>query len=380
MPDSLPGANSRLMMRLLRDGGDQSRTSLSEMTGMSATTVSKAVADLVARGWVVESGAMRAAVVGRPAIKVRRVPEATVVCGIQLGVGVARVCLADGCARILRLREYRWEPDASPDAVLTTIGRAARRMIRQGKETCLGVGVGVPGPVDVEQRINLLSINLGWQHVPVADQLEKAIGLPVVVDHNVRAMALAESRYGRRQLPSMAYIYVKTGVGMGVVLHGRPFVSGVHGVSEIGHIQVDRAGGPCSCGGTGCLETVVSEPALIRSLALAGLEVPAAESESVLTILEKYRTSLAIDAIRDSLVGTLSSSLGVVMNLMNPGVIVLGGIFETAPDRLIADIAAGTAAVTFPLLRHEVRLARPSLQDAGVAGAAALALERWVYG
>ncbi len=372
-----PAANSRLMMRVLRDSGDLSRTSLSEATGLSPTTISKAVAPLITHGWVVEGGVEKPTAVGRPAIVVSPVPGATVVCGVQIGVGMFRVGLADGRAKVLRSTDVAYDPDLEPDAVLKLVARTAQRLMTKTPSPCLAVGVGVPGPVDPDQRVNLLSINLGWRDVHVADRLEESLGLPVTIDHNVRAMALAEHHFGGHDVASMAYVYVKTGVGMGVVLHGEPFVTGRLGISELGHVQVQSEGKLCACGSRGCLETVVSEPALIAGLEGAGLRV---ESDTnVLRLLESHRQEPAVAALRERVVSTLSRGLGAVMNLINPELIVLGGVFEDAPRSLVADIEAGVSVTSFPLFRDKLAITSPRLPIPGVSGGATLALEKVVY-
>lgn len=372
--------NSRLMMRILRDAGDQSRTTLSEVTRLSPTTVTKAVTPLLQRGWVVETGVERPGGVGRPAITVSAVPAAVVVCGVQIGTGKARVGLADGRAQLLQLKESHFSVDTPPEKVLSRVAVAVNKLIDESPAACLGVGVSVPGPVDQAHRTNLMSINLGWRDVPVADILERAVDHPVVIDHNVRTMALAEQRFGGHDVSSLAYIYASTGVGLGIVLQGEPFVAGTHGISAVGHIRVQHPGLPCVCGSSGCLETVASEPSLVAALGRAGVAVGPRQTSRVLSVLEAHRDRKGVTEIRQALVDGLSDAVGAVANLINPEIILLGGHLTEAPEGVFAAIQAGVERAMFPLLRGRVRIERPHLPNPGVTGAATLALEGFVYG
>jgi predicted NBD/HSP70 family sugar kinase len=367
---------------MLRDEGPRSRIRLSEETGLSPTTITKAVTPLIERGWLEEQPGTAANLrVGRPAIALRQVPEAISVCGVQIGVGVVRVGLADGWGRVRAVVTSEFDPSQEPEDVIGRIGRLLEELIAaSGDSHPIAVGVAAPGAVDQGRRTNLLSINLGWREVPIADLLEESIGLPVIVDHNVRAMALAEARYGEHDADSMAYVYARTGVGLGLVLHGEPLFGGAHGVSELGHIRVvDRDGLLCSCGATGCLETVASEPYLRQSLLERGVAVPEGAEADVFLVLEQECGRAEVAQLRADVIDRLASALASVINLVSPDVIILGGALSEAPESLIGELRDAVQEAVFPLLRDEVRLERPSLVDAGVSAGAAVALEALVY-
>lgn len=379
LSSSAPGGRySGLILRLLRDEGPRSRTKLSDDTGLSPTTISKAVAPLMSRGWLEESGESVPARVGRPAIVLRQRPEAVAVCGIQIGVGVARIGIADAWARVRAAQDVQFDVQAPAAEVLDQVAEHASQLLASFPD-CLAVGVAAAGPVDVAQRVNLMSINLGWRDAPVADLLERRLGLPVTVDHNVRSMALAEARYGGHGVESMAYVYVRTGVGLGLVLKGEPFFGGAHGVSELGHIRVRDDGEPCVCGARGCLETVVSEPALTRRLQAAGLSISTGQAPGIMALLEERQDLPAVGAARRELIANLSRGLASVVNLLNPEVIVLGGALADAPDTLVDEIRNALREEVFPLLRDEVQIVRPRLAEAGVSAGAAIALDMAVY-
>lgn len=366
------------ILSLLRDHGSRSRTVLSEETGLSPTTITKAVTPLIDKG-LVEEHHEPGGRIGRPAIALEMLPDAVAVCGIQIGVGSAQIGIANAFARVKTLQTVEFDPALSALDVLELVASRAKELIDDVLEVpCIAVGVAAPGPVDEAHRRNLLSINLGWDDTPVADILENRLGLPTVVDHNGRALALAESRYGDHSASSIAYVYVRTGVGLGLVLRGEPFEGGRHGVTELGHVRVVDDGLLCSCGAHGCLETVVSEPYLYRRLSTLGVERD--PDHTIFTQLEQAQAgSPAVRSLRAEVIRRFAQGIGGMVNLLNPEIIILGGALSDAPSAFLEDLESLTRQEIFPLLRPALTLSRPTLDDAGVSGGAAVALEAALY-
>ncbi|MEV0387102.1 ROK family transcriptional regulator [Nonomuraea sp. NPDC050643] len=369
----------RLVLRSLRDHGPQPRADLARRLGLSPTTMTKVVAQLLGEGLVTEGGVESGAAVrvGRPSTDVRLRADARHVIGVQVGAGTVRLGLCDLRARVLRGDAFAFDlAGESPERVVARIAGAAAAL---AGDLLLGVGVAAPGPVDPAYRRNVLSVNLGWRDVPFSDLLEGALGVPAVVDHNVRAMALAEARYGDTAgADPLLYVYVRTGVGAGVVIGGRPFRPGTHGVAELGHLRVVDKGEPCACGATGCLETVAAEPYLAAQarLALGGEPVdPLAELAEAAGEGDGRAA-----AVLDDLVEHLATGLAGAVNLLNPELILLGGAFDRAPGALLDRLGDAVRARSFPVLRDAVRVRRSTLgPDAGVVGGAAVALDRLFY-
>src|SRR6266511_2575020 len=125
-------------------------------------------------------------------------------------------------------------------------------------------------------RLRLLSLPLGWRDVPVAERFEEAFGVPAVVEYNVRAMALAEARHGLGQrAENLLYVHLGEGFGLAFVVNGVAFRQGAHGVPELGHHQVAERGPRCSCGGVGCLESVLGTTSLRQRIREAARQSPA---------------------------------------------------------------------------------------------------------
>lgn len=371
-----------LVLRLLRDQPPHSRTTLSDATGLSPTTITKVVGPLISRGLVSErEGTVRG--VGRPALTLVPVPDAVTAVGIQIGVGTIKIGLTDALAHVRSARLLPFDPTAPVEEVITLIADAVFSLLDADEGApCIGVGIGAPAPVDEARRRILLSINLGWKQIPIADVLEERLGLPVVVDHNVRSMALAEARYGGHDVDSIAYVYVKTGLGLGVAVKGQPFYGGSGGESYLGHTRVIENGELCSCGARGCLETMVSEPYIVRRLAAIDPAFDPTRATNVLATLHDWalrREPMAVE-LQDAIIGHMGNAVATVVNLFTPDLLLLGGIFATAPAPIVTAIRERTREQIFPLLRDTLRAERADASlDSAVSAGASIALEELLY-
>lgn len=385
--------NRALVLRLLRDSSPLSRSGLARAAGVSPTTITKLSAELIDHGWVVETPADSGSRVGRPSINLALRTDTLVVCGVQIGVGSIRIGACNLFAEVKHAEGFEFHPAEAPETVIETIGERLGALLRSADvdpDALLGVGVAAPGAVDDGHRKTLLAINLGWRDIDFATPLETALGVPVTVEHNVRAMALAEARYGAaRSEDSIFYVYVRSGVGAGMIVGGEPFSSGAHGACELGHLRIVNDGPRCTCGATGCLETLIAEPALAPRIAAAVDQQPEGplayalhSGANLLAALEAATThgDRAAETILDDLVEHLAAGLASVVNLLNPDLIVLGGLFADAPDTTFDRVRAHLRAKAFPVLRDTVRVDRTALGlDAGMTGAAAFALEQFFY-
>lgn len=369
------------ILDLLRDVGPMPRAELARRLQLSATTITRAVTELEADEVLCEGGALAPEGAGRPGTQLHIQADACCVASVQIGIGIVHVGIFNALGERRATTEFHYATDTAPDALLWRVAenvQALRQAFGAGPARLRGLGVAVPGPVDAAGRRLLVSIRLGWRDIAVADRLEEWTGLSVTVEHNVRSMALAEARFGQgRGVVSIAFVYMRSGLGAGLVVQGQPFSGGVHGAIELGHLPVVPHGQTCVCGGTGCIETVLSNSALAMATQRLGI----APEPNALTAI--WRASLqrqdAADAL-DAMVSPLASGLSALMTLLNPERLLLGGALADIPDPLFERIVQATLRGTFPLIRSSIKIERSQLgADAGLAGAAAVALERFLY-
>lgn len=387
--------NRRLLLQLLRLGGAMSRAQLAGMSKLSPAAVTNVVADLIGRGLVAEQSLEPVPLVrarlGRPSTLVTLDRDTYVVLAVQIGAGILQVGVCNLEANLLASEQRGFSLRAEPSVVLRTAAQMLQRAVAaSGRELkqVLGIGVGVAGLVDQEQRINLTSSNLGWTNVAMADYFESVFDRPTIVDHNVRAMAMGEAGYGLgRGLESLAFIYIRTGVGAGLVLGGSEYRGGTHGAVEFGHIRVVPGAEACRCGGRGCLETVVTDRIVRDKVIKAGLapDIEDLDSSSgwvadalINGIRDGHPSALAI---RDELVEHVARALVAVINLLNPQIIVLGGLLADLSDVIVDPLRTTLRSQVLPIVQDGIRIERTSFgSNAGLIGAAAVALGRLVFG
>ena len=255
------------------------------------------------------------------------------------------------------------------------------------KETLGGIGVGCPGPLDLEEGVILELPNLGWKNVPLKKILEKEFGCPVFLCNDVDAGLFGEYRVGVAEGARTALgMFPGTGIGGALIYEGKIFRGKTGSCLEIGHIQVNPEGAMCGCGRRGCLETVASRLALSAEIAKAAYRGQAPYILRVAgTDLANIRSGTikeAIDAgdnIVEEILRDGARQLGMVLagtvNLLAPDVIVLGGgLVEALPKLFLEEITKAVAKQTMPSFAktYELKIAKLG-DDAGAMGAAAWA-------
>jgi glucokinase len=238
-----------------------------------------------------------------------------------------------------------------------------------------GIGLAVPGALDVGRGVLRSSPNLpGWRDVPVAAIAADALDAPVAVEHDVRMAALAEARFGAgRDVASFVCVTVGTGIGAAVVLDGRLYRGASDAAGEIGHVPVVSDGAePCGCGRRGCLETVASGRAIAdRVRRLDG---------RMLDAREIFAAAAAGDAtcarVVDDAITSLGTGLTVLVNVLNPEVIAMGGGVAEAGAALLDRLRASVRAAAWAPAGEVVRLVPAALGTrAGAIGVALFATE-----
>ncbi len=392
--------NLRAVLLTFLHAGSLSRVQLAEQTTLSNTTITNLTAELIEHGIIVETsdqatpGKARRGV-GRPRTMLQLVPDARFVVGVHIGIGMFRVAITNLHAEIVQNKIVNFSIDQPAEEVLQLITQTIQAILAESAiepYRILGIGVGASGLVNYQTGINLRAASLGWQDVPIREHLEDQLGLPVCVDNNVRAMALGEAYFGLgRGVDVLAFIYGRIGVGAGFVINGQLFRGFGAGAGEIGHtIVLPHNGALCRCGQRGCLETLVSEPVLLQDAWPLAEAYPDGVLASHLNkavddpVEAVFAAARAGDTPTLQMIEERAYYLGIALanlvNVLNPEMIVLGGMFAQAGD-LIIPVAEGTMRKTaFAQLGERVRLQPTQFGwRAGVVGAASLALMGLFY-
>ena len=390
--------NMRAVLSMLRHHGYASRAHLAELTGLSTKTISNLVSELLDQGIVTEDGVIKSAPrqgVGRPRTPLRLVPEARYAIGIHIGVGSIRVAVADLLARLLTCGSLEHPLEKPPEEVLSDTAILVNEAVAScgvDRQRVVGVGVGASGLVNPRTGVNVMAPNLGWRDVPIRDWLAGQLALPVCVDNNTRAMALGEALFGAgKEVHALAFVYARTGVGAGYVVGGQLYRGSAAGAGEIGHTTIIPSGGePCRCGNSGCLETLVSEPAIVRlakALADQDSQGPLAthlRNGKGITLERIFAAARAGDSATQAMLEERACYMGIALanlvNVLNPDLIVLGGIYAQGEDLLLPIIERVMRQRAFANLGAQVQVKTSGFgPQAGVVGSAALALNTFFY-
>ncbi len=403
--------NLRAVLLTLLRRGPLSRVDLTHLTGLSSTTITNLIAELLENGVVVEGGKEATSLhreaagkpnTGRPPRLLHLVPEARCAVGIHIGVDTVHVGVADLFGQLHAHLVVPHDEAQSPEQTLQRAAELVEQVVAEagigrvgtplGRSCLVGVGVGASGLTDPKAGVNILAPNLGWREVPVRQVLAERLGLPVAVDNNVRAMALAEAMFGAgREVHSLIFVYGRVGVGAGFVVDGELYHGSHAGAGEIGHTTVIPAGGaPCRCGNTGCLETLVAEAEIVRQAYILAARHPGSTlatylaDESETPIERVFAAAQAGDRAAQTLLSERAFYIGLALanliNIVNPDMIILGGVFAAGDGYLLPMIAETMRQRSFAGLGDRTALCTTTFgRKVGVIGAAALALDAFFY-
>jgi glucokinase len=291
------------------------------------------------------------------------------VIGVDVGGTKILAGLVSRDGTVLGHREHT-TPLESEDALLDGLEAAVREL---ADETVRAVGFGVPSRIDQRVGVAIGSVNIPLAGVPLRDVMRKRLGLPVVIENDANAAAIAEWKAGAgRGTTDMVMLTLGTGVGGGLILGGRPYRGAIGAGAELGHVVIVHDGALCSCGGRGHLEAYVSGKAA-DGVAREAFG-PAADAHRLVRLANEGEPK-AVELLAE--IGRkLGSGIGSLINTFDPELIVIGGGFAAAGDLLLGPAREVIAREALKPMRDTVRLVRAELgTSAGMIGAAMAAFE-----
>lgn len=311
--------------------GTVSRGEVAELLAVAPSTVTKAVTPLLADGYLEEVDAERTREpsLGRPSKRLRVNKARHAAIGIKISqdrlIGVLtnlRTEIMDH--RVVRITEH------SPRAVLDAVCALARDLAGSAPPDpghVLGVGIGISGHVDAEQRTSRHSALLGWNDVDVAGEVSGRTGLRTVVSNDVNALVVGQRWFGSaRDSASFAVVTVGTGIGCGLFLNGGLYIGASGMAGEIGHVPVQPGGPLCNCGRRGCLEAVASYDAVLRAIEARG----GPRCRDIDEAIELARSGTGTDAAAAAAAfaeagSALGRALAWLYNMLNPEKLIIAG-------------------------------------------------------
>ena len=301
--------------------------------------------------------------------------------GVDIGGTKIAIGLASESGKLIEQDRFLVAETKTPEATLDRVAEIGKRLGTKHGQDITRIGIGSPGPFHngrLAQPANLP----GWDGIALAESLSARLDRPAYLQNDGNAAAVGEWMFGQgKNSQDMAYITVSTGVGAGLVLNGAPY-GGPHGnAAEIGHIVIDPAGPRCNCGLTGCLEAVASGTAMgrigrERASASAYLRSLDPADIGAKDVIRGWQQQDPVSSeIVEQIAQYLGHGLGILVNLVNPERIVLGGGVMNAGLPFLARITHWTEFYSMPTLYHETELFLSSLgDDTGLIGAIAVAI------
>jgi predicted NBD/HSP70 family sugar kinase len=372
-------ANLSAIVRELHSRGPLSRSELVARTGLTRSAIRGLIGELVEGGLLSEERGTSQGAPGRPSPLVQPNADRGVVLAIEITVdslAVAAVGLGGQVFDLLRVDRSRDRLSVDETvADLAAVAGTVRARLTQ-RDMLIGIGVAVVGIVRRADGFVTMAPNLGWRDVPLSERLAEALDtrLPIAVANEADLGALAELRRGAALgADHVLFLSGEVGVGGGVIVDGSPLAGAAGYGGEVGHVPVNPNGSRCRCGSIGCWETEVGEGALLR---LAG-HPPDAGREEVDTVLDEAAAGSrgALGAL-DTVGRWLGFGLAGLVNVFNPQVVVLGGLFGRIHPFVEGTLRTELDRLALPQSREVVRVVPASLGvDAPLLGAAELAFE-----
>jgi predicted NBD/HSP70 family sugar kinase len=364
------------VLELIASGQAVSRTELAEFLGAAPSTISLTVAQLVERGLVAEQGT-RPSGGGRPRKVLRLGGTDEFAVAADLGGRHARVGVVHPGGGLTDVSTVPFAISDGPEAALPRLAETLEALAEaRGRDRLRGVGLSLPGPVDVESGVVTLPSRMpGWNKFRVGDWLAERFGVPAAVDNDANCMAVGEVATHPARGQQSIMVKIGSAIGAGIIVDGSLYRGATGAAGDITHVRIDAAGDtPCSCGNTGCLETVASGAALVRVLRERGADIRSIED---VVRLASDADPMATSAVRQA--GRyLGQVLAANVNFFNPDAVYLGGILSTL-EPLVAAVRSQLYEACHPLVTEHLTIQRASLgADAGLFGAGQFALQRAV--
>lgn len=323
----MKSVNKSIILNKIRTSEPISRAQIAKDTSLTPPTVSSIVKELMEQGLVSESELGHSSG-GRKPTMLHINTNAFYVIGIDAGPETVEGVLTDLSGEILYRTSSLLKKSITNDqfiAILKETTNTIFQLSNIDQDKIIGIGIAMHGVVDINTGTSLVAPILNLRNIPIKEELEKEFNLTIKVENDARAMALGEYWFGGHgDVDSMVAVNIGRGVGAGIVMDGKLYHGALGIAGEIGHMTIDMNGSLCECGNRGCLQTLVSGPAIA---ARASKQIPG--NGSVLSGKEVFEQAQRNDPFSIELLYETGAIIGVglvnLIHLVNPSKIVLGG-------------------------------------------------------
>jgi len=327
-----------------------SRTELAEQMGLTRAALTMIVNDLLENGVILEAES-RAAPNGRPPVVLEINPKGGMVAAVDMGASHMNIALADLSAKIIGEKYLPFDIRQGPQVCLTQVSDSLKALLEEhgfSLSQVMAVGIGVPGPVITDAGMVISPpIMPGWDKYPIRDTLEKEWGCSISLNNDAELGALGEWAYGAgRGERNLAYIKVGSGIGAGLIINQQIYGGTTGSAGEIGHITIEENGPLCTCGNRGCLEAFAGGNAIAlqakKTVASGKRTLLSSIPSENLTAQEVSKAARRGDLPSQEIIMRAGTFIGIaiagLVNLFNPGAVIIGGGVALSGDMLTTSI------------------------------------------
>ncbi|MDD4569756.1 MAG: ROK family transcriptional regulator [Tepidanaerobacteraceae bacterium] len=382
--------NRMAVINTIKEHEPLSRQQLAKITGLTPPAITGIIRELLDIDIVREVGLDKSRG-GRRPVKLRFNPYAGYVIGVEVTRFESFIGTADLKNDPTDFQTFKLDM-TEPETGIKQLAAAIKQVMNEKgyiQKNFLGVGVAFPGLLNVYEGTVKRSINLGnnWNNFPVKKTLERELELPVFIENNSNASALAERWFGGgTDCKDLVYVNLGEGISAGIMMNDRILQGAGGHAGEIGHMSIQEGGPLCNCGNRGCLESICGIPALVRR---AKAELPVIPNDDALKKAWIHKGKISVEdiiesaSIKESYSGELLKQMSVyvgkaianVVNFYNPNIIFIGGKMAVAAEYFIDVIKNTVETYAFPEIALSTDIQVSSLKEnSGVMGACALVL------
>jgi predicted NBD/HSP70 family sugar kinase len=365
--------NTACILNMIREKGSISRADIARGTGLTPATVSNITAELISINLIKEMDRGESSG-GRKPVLISINKTACYVGGIHIGSTAIEAAVSNVSAEILGSARAPIESASPQEAVKLGLQLLEQAKVKAGVKDLAGIGVCTHGLVRSDEGLLVFAPNLGWSNIKMGDMFAEASGLPVFMENDVRAMALAESWCGLAfGVKDYIYLYIGPGIG-GSIISGNELFKGQGGFAgEFGHAAIEPDGPLCSCGNRGCLQALASEKAVFESYkkrrAANNLPLNCKNYEGLLYIAKDGDKDALEEILRS--IRYIGIEVGNIINALSPLLIVINGHLTKISEITMPALKKETSSHCLKYSDIDTKIVFSSLRDeAPIKGAA----------
>ncbi len=375
--------NKSIVLDLIRTTKDMSRKYLADRTGLSATATGAIVKALLSEEYIQEIGE-GASSGGRKPVMLQLKPRSYYAFGFDVDVRYIYTVVIDITGEVVYRKKRENPRELTVEQTIETLYEIYYQALGELKITdrrILGVGVSIPGLMDIHSKKIILAPNLGWSDVDLLPHLEEALDTSVYLDNEAMCSASCENWIGLcRDVEDFICINIESGIGAGLFLRGKIYRGFTGSAGEVGHILVDDHGPVCKCGNVGCLETIASINGMVsKALKKGSCSGDEVNIESAFeSLLKKAREGEpeSLEVFHEA-AASLGKAIAYLINTFNPQKIVLGKKFPDYADLVLQTIqqTAHKLALYYPSKHVEI-VSSTFGEDSSALGAAIIPIKK----